>query len=169
MVSIKDVVRSSVKVPEFDKHLKKAGGHIGRNVVEITIKMKTIVRKTLMTKIQGSYFDSLNIDLINLEKKVYSKIGHFSEQLYIYIYVCVRVCVYIYIWILCMHFICFGFCLLLSKLELVGHREESSTLMQFTQPEIWKWHTYITRWHSRRKPQYEECLGVNLRRDSYSY
>ena len=30
--------RSSVKVPEFDKHLKKAGGHIGRNVVEITMK-----------------------------------------------------------------------------------------------------------------------------------
>ena len=26
-----------------NKHLKKAGGHIGRNVVEITIKMKTIV------------------------------------------------------------------------------------------------------------------------------
>ena len=51
MVSIKDVVRSSVKVPEFDKHLKKAGGHIGRKVVEITIKMKTIVRKTLMIKI----------------------------------------------------------------------------------------------------------------------
>ena len=51
VVSIKDVVRSSVKVPEFDKHLKKAGGHIGRNVVEITIKMKTIVRKTLMIKI----------------------------------------------------------------------------------------------------------------------
>ncbi len=42
MDSIKDVVRSSVKVPEFDKHLKKAGGHICRNVVEITIKMKTI-------------------------------------------------------------------------------------------------------------------------------
>ena len=50
VVSIKDIVRSSVKVPEFDKHLKKAGGHIGRNVVEITIKMKTIVRKTLMIK-----------------------------------------------------------------------------------------------------------------------
>ena len=50
MVSIKDVVRSSVKVPEFDKHLKKAGGHISRNIVEITIKMKTIVRKTLMIK-----------------------------------------------------------------------------------------------------------------------
>ena len=51
MDSIKDVVRSSVKVPEFDKHLKKAGGHIGRNVMEITIKMKTIVQKPLMIKI----------------------------------------------------------------------------------------------------------------------
>ena len=45
MDSIKDVVRSSVMVPEFDKHLKKAGGHIGRNVVEITKKVKIIVRK----------------------------------------------------------------------------------------------------------------------------
>ena len=43
--SIKDEVRSSVLVPEFDKHLKKARGHIGRNVVEITIKMKKIVQK----------------------------------------------------------------------------------------------------------------------------
>ena len=49
--SIKDVVRSSIKVPKFNKYLKKAGGHIGRNVVEITIKMKTIVRKALMIKI----------------------------------------------------------------------------------------------------------------------
>ena len=49
--SIKDVVRSSVKVPEFDKHLKKAGGHIGRNVLEITIKMKTTVQKPLMVNI----------------------------------------------------------------------------------------------------------------------
>ena len=49
--SIKEVVRSSVKVHEFEKHLKKAGGHIGRNVVEITIKMKSIVRKHLMIKL----------------------------------------------------------------------------------------------------------------------
>ena len=48
MNSIKEVVRSSVKVPEFDKHLKKAGGYIGRDVVEITIKMKTRVRKMLI-------------------------------------------------------------------------------------------------------------------------
>ena len=34
MVSIKDVVRSSMKVPEFDKHLKKARGYISRNVEE---------------------------------------------------------------------------------------------------------------------------------------
>ena len=47
--SIKDVVRSSVKIPVFDEHLKKAGGHIGRNVV-LTIKMKIIVRKPLMIK-----------------------------------------------------------------------------------------------------------------------
>ena len=50
MDSIKYVVRSSVKVPEFDKHLKKAGGHTGRNVEEITIKMKTIGQKTLNDK-----------------------------------------------------------------------------------------------------------------------
>ncbi len=50
--SIKDVVRSSVLVPEFDKRLKEAEGHIGRNVVEIIIKMKAKVRKLLMiTKI----------------------------------------------------------------------------------------------------------------------
>ena len=34
----------------FDKHLKKVGGHIDLKVVEITIKMKTIVRKSLMLK-----------------------------------------------------------------------------------------------------------------------
>ena len=33
------------KAPEFDKkYLKKAGGYIDRNVVQITIKMRTIVR-----------------------------------------------------------------------------------------------------------------------------
>ena len=70
MESIKDVVRSSVKVPEFDKHLKKAGGHIGRNVMEITIKMKTIVQKPLMIKIiklrlrnfDNIHFVSKNVD-----------------------------------------------------------------------------------------------------------
>ena len=56
MVSIKDVVQSSVNVPEFDKH----GGHIGRNVVEITIKMKTIVRKPLMIKINKLYLRNLD-------------------------------------------------------------------------------------------------------------
>ena len=61
--SIKDVVQSSVKVPEFDKHLKKAGGHISRNVVEITIEMKTIVRKPLMIKI-------IKLHLRNLDNQI---------------------------------------------------------------------------------------------------
>ena len=52
MDSINDVVLSSVMVPKFDKHLKKARGHIDRNVVEITIKMKTIVREPLKIKNQ---------------------------------------------------------------------------------------------------------------------
>ena len=60
MGSIKDVVRSSVKVPEFNKHLKKAGRHIGRNIVEITIKMKTIVWKLLMIKIIKLYLRNLD-------------------------------------------------------------------------------------------------------------
>ena len=51
MDSIKDVVRSSVKVPEFDEHLKKAGGHIGRNVVEM-IKEEDNSPKTLNDKNQ---------------------------------------------------------------------------------------------------------------------
>ena len=45
------------------KHLKKAGGHIGRNVVEITIKMKTIVRKPMMIKtikVRVRNFDNLH-------------------------------------------------------------------------------------------------------------
>ena len=59
MNSIKDVVRSSVKVPEFDKHWKKARRYIGRNV-EITIKMKTIVQKPLMIKIIKLRFRNLD-------------------------------------------------------------------------------------------------------------
>ena len=46
----------SIKVPEFDKHLKKAGGYISQNFVEKTIKMKTIVQKPLMIKIRLTYF-----------------------------------------------------------------------------------------------------------------
>ena len=49
--SIKDVAQSSVKVPEFDKHLKKAGRQYQTKRCGYTIKMKTIVRKPLMIKI----------------------------------------------------------------------------------------------------------------------
>ena len=47
---------------------EEAGGHIGRNVVEITItiKMKTIVRKTLMIKINKLRLR--NLDFKHLKK-----------------------------------------------------------------------------------------------------
>ena len=48
--SIKDVVQSSMQVPEFNKHLKKARGHNCQKIVEITIKMKTIIPKPLMRR-----------------------------------------------------------------------------------------------------------------------
>ena len=45
VVQINVSVQGSVWTPEFDvKYLKKADGHIGRNVVIITIKMRSIVR-----------------------------------------------------------------------------------------------------------------------------
>ena len=71
--SITDIVRSFVKVPEFDKHLKKAGGHIGRNVVEITMKMKTIVRIPSMIKIIK--FRRRNLD----NKYIYGKLLLYSH------------------------------------------------------------------------------------------
>ena len=70
--SIKDVVWSSVKVPEFDKHLKTARGHVGRNVVEITVKMKTIVQKSLMIKIFYELFNyatGILIEVINVKTR----------------------------------------------------------------------------------------------------
>ena len=117
--SIKDVVRSSVKVPEFNKHLKKAGGHIGRNVVEITIKMKTIVRKPLMIKINKLRFRNLDnyfseIQLIFAIKQFQTKQNlHLCKKIlkntflrkhsiywmtivYLYIHICVScVCLYV--------------------------------------------------------------------------
>ena len=42
---------SSGSGPSLLYYSQHIGGHIGRNVVEITIKMKTIVRKPLMIKI----------------------------------------------------------------------------------------------------------------------
>ena len=45
-------VRSSVKVSEFDKQLKKAGGHIGRNLINNS--PKTLNDKNLFIGKQGS-------------------------------------------------------------------------------------------------------------------
>ena len=76
MDSIKDVARSSVKVPKFDKHRKKAGGPIDRNVVEITIKMKTIVQKPLMIKI-------IKLCLRNLDNINHCRLFNAKSSLYI--------------------------------------------------------------------------------------
>ena len=47
-----------------NKHLKKAGGHIDRNVMEITIKMKTIVRKPLKIKIDQCMSEVRNLGIV---------------------------------------------------------------------------------------------------------
>ena len=86
MDSMKDVVQSSEKVPEFNKHLKKARGHIGRNIVEITIKMKTIVRKPLMIKIVKlclRNLDNENKLITNLSQNLFylvTKLSGFTEH-----------------------------------------------------------------------------------------
>ena len=50
----------------FDKHLKKAGGLIGRNVVNIAIKMKTVVRKSWTIKF-------IKLRLKNSDNKEYTR------------------------------------------------------------------------------------------------
>ena len=50
VASIKDLVWSSVKVSEFNKYLKKAGGHIGRNVLGNNNKDEDNSPKTLNDK-----------------------------------------------------------------------------------------------------------------------
>ena len=70
-IKMKTIVRKPlmIEIPKFclrnldNKHLKKAGRHIGRNVVEITIKMKIIVRKSLIIKLR---LRNLDHDLIKL-------------------------------------------------------------------------------------------------------
>ena len=59
-------------------------------------------------------------------------------------------CHYFKLLILCMCSICFKLCLLYSKVELIGTVcLESSSIKQFTHPEIWKRHAQ--QLHSTRK------------------
>ena len=58
--------------PAGQFRVKKAGGHIGWNVVEKTIKMKTIVLKPLMIKIIKLHLRNLNY--------LYSHCFHFSSS-----------------------------------------------------------------------------------------
>ena len=55
----KKVPEFEKKVPESEKkYLKKAGGHISRNVVQITMKMRTIVR---IIQIMQNGVNSINL------------------------------------------------------------------------------------------------------------
>ena len=59
---------TKVRLRNLDsKHMKKVGGHIGRNVVEIAIKMKTMVRKPLMIKITKLRLRNLDSKKTSLE------------------------------------------------------------------------------------------------------
>ena len=62
---------------EFDKHLKKAEGHISQNVVEIAIKMKTIVRKPLMIKIIKLHLRNLDNSYEPLKYSLYFSTENF--------------------------------------------------------------------------------------------
>ena len=68
-------VPESEKVPESDKkYLKKAGRHIGRNVVQITMKMRTIVRITqiiLLIIHLGTYVLEYSFTILIIFKQIY--------------------------------------------------------------------------------------------------
>ena len=107
-----------VKVPEFDKHPKKAGGHIGRNVVEITIKMKTIVRKTLMIEIFISIFISILIFFLCVFFSFYSPDS--VAPLFIGGHNSLFVCLF---FVFSFLFFCFCFCFLIKPLKIQTHRK----------------------------------------------
>ena len=72
--------------------------------------------------------------------------------------------------ILHIEFICFRFFLLYSKLVSWVLYAESSTTIQFTSREVWKWHVVLLFIPTRiSKMEIWVCLGVHLRTDSYSY
>ena len=63
-----------------------------------------------------------------------------------------------------MYFICFGFYLLYSKLKSVKYFwEVSSTIKQFTSPEIWKPHAILLGIHAGGpNMKISDCLGVSF-------
>ena len=64
----------------INKHLKKTRGHISRNVVEITIKMKTIVQKLLMIKKSTVFvYTQLNVKTVLFQITEFSLCTQFSS------------------------------------------------------------------------------------------
>ena len=80
-----------LKVCEFDKHLKKAGGHIVRNTMKIIIKMKTIVQKPLMIKIIKLRLRNLD----NLNFLLFLEIFLFFVNKIIFLLHGISVCTYV--------------------------------------------------------------------------
>ena len=70
MVQIKGSVLDCVWTPEFDmRHLKKSEEHIDRNVVRITIKMRSRVRifkEIIIIKLYLRNFDEKTLSIRNL-------------------------------------------------------------------------------------------------------
>ena len=64
---IKDVVRSSMKVLEFDKHLKKAGGHIRNNNKHEYNCSKTLNDKHYTEVIETILYPMITIEFISFE------------------------------------------------------------------------------------------------------
>ena len=56
----------SIKVPELDKHLKKAGGHIGRNIVEMDNEDNS--PKTLNDRKLGVFFSTFRLNFMFMLK-----------------------------------------------------------------------------------------------------
>ena len=70
------------KVPESDKkYLKKAGRHIGRNVVQITMKMRTIVQ------------------IIQIMLDIYIHLLYLSTSLCCFTYLLILIGVLLWVWI----------------------------------------------------------------------
>ena len=69
--------------PEFGmKHLRKAGGHIDRKVVNIKTKIKTIVRKPLRIKIYLSLWPILTVLMVAIRplRPFFQSFGDYTEH-----------------------------------------------------------------------------------------
>ena len=99
VVSIKDVVRSSVKVPEFDKHMKKAGGlmYISRRYMGALI----VFWKNTTSIVVYSIYEAVSCDEICAvfwESVSACKTLSITKEIYTYIEIIHKLLGYHHIW-----------------------------------------------------------------------